>query len=193
MKIPETITVYHGTLLENLESIYENGLDLSKNGLDKKLKTIKNSSTSDFNKKRAIRRVLLAKEHGNVISVSGNMKYARQNAHASIEWLSMLGVPNTETYFKKKIIVLKFVVPYKVFKKLCRNSYLLDRFEELLKEGYWNKPEVKRHVEQEHNGNVFEGYNEFHVYRLPAKYIDYYTTWIRVESKNSIFDEFESD
>lgn len=192
MKIPNTITVYHGTIIENLDSILEHGLNLEKNHIEEKLKIVANSTATKDCKQRAIERLLQAKERNTTISVSGSMEYARQNSCASLEWLNAIGTPREETHYDRKVVVFEFMTYWCHFKNICRNSYLLDRFEELTKQGWWDKPNIKKFIDKYYKGNPINNYHEFIIKGLSKKFLVSYDIWLRKHpEKGQLFDSYQ--
>jgi hypothetical protein len=134
--LPETITLYHSSPVENIESILKFGVTLTKFKLQEALDLIKNSKVPEWRKKEAYHRVMESFET-ETVCLSGNKNYSVQNGSAGKEWLNYL----TGEDQHGDVAVFKLVIPTRILEILTAPSWrsTFERFKELWKTGYFKR------------------------------------------------------
>jgi len=138
--LPETITVWHTSPVENLESILKYGITTAKFDIENSLQEIKNvKRVAKWRRKEAEDRLLesFKDDPSGYVCCSGDKAYSIQNGCASKEWKYYL---NHKDYHGKRVC-FKIVIPYRMVQIHTpkRWKYLIDRFEELWLKGYFAK------------------------------------------------------
>ncbi len=194
MEIPQTITLWHGSPFENLGSILVHGLTLSERDLEGQLREVDLSQEPEYRKKRARDRLLeTSKRHNGCIHVSGSKGYARRNGLGSKEYLGMLKGSYKEFYDNAKVVLFKIVLDWGTFESLIDGEYshrIVTRFKELCAKGHWEKPSIKPFIEKYHDGNIFDGYHEFHLRFVPRSALVSYEVYVRKSNRTTLFDDF---
>jgi hypothetical protein len=136
--LPETITIWHTSPVENLASILKHGITMAKFDIEKPLEIINNAKrVAKWRKKEAKDRLLesFQDDPSGYVCCSGDKAYSIQNGCASQEWDYYL----TKKDYHSKRVCFKIVIPYRMIQihtpKRWKN--IMDRFEELWLQGYW--------------------------------------------------------
>lgn len=188
--LPETLTFYHSSPVENIESILKYGLTLAKSGdVNVKLAIIENAKCAKYRKKLAHDRLLEAykdNRYGEHICLSGNREYSIQNGNACKEWQYWLDGKG----YHGKVAVFKVTLPWRMLEVLTVPDWrsILERFEKLWQGGYFDEHEreIREHASEiadpkrredwlkELENHPIGGYDHWIVTHVPPEYIESY-------------------
>jgi hypothetical protein len=138
--LPETITVWHTSPVENLESILKYGITTAKFDLENPLQEIDNTKrVAKWRRKEAKDRLMesFQDDPSGYVCCSGNKAYSIQNGCASREWKYYLKGKD----YNSKRVCFKIVIPYRMVQIHTPKRWktIMDRFEELWQAGYFAK------------------------------------------------------
>lgn len=182
--LPETMTLYHSTPVENIESILKFGITLSKYDTESRLKEIEASNAVEWKKKSAKDRLLESFRNGHTVCLSGDREYSIQNGNACNEWKNLL---DGKAYYGK-VAVFKIKIPYRMLEILTVKSWrsTMKRFEELWTSGYFSDNAIEcfnsartATIEEYRRcwmklADCFTHYNIWPVTHIPPEYIKEY-------------------
>jgi len=193
--LPETITVYHTSPIENLESILRFGVTTAKFNFEEGLKIIRETKAPKWRKKSAEDRLLecFRDNPSGYICVSGNKGYSLQNGLACREFLESLGICKNGNYKNgHKRACFKIVLPTRILEILTAKNWqdIVARFEELWVKNYFARKswEARYHIrrlkEIHANENLIDSwrdhfnavktYDHFYMAYIPPEYIESY-------------------
>jgi hypothetical protein len=190
--LPETITIWHTSPVENLESILKYGVTTAKVDFESRLKAIENSNVSSYKKQNAKDRLLECFDNNpsGFVCCSGDKVYSVANGSASNEWEYYLN----DKDFHVRMICFKIVIPFTILENLTVRNYkhLIERFKELWQKGYFAR-KMWEHRKWNHergkdlklDTNPIKGYDHFVLSFVPPEFIKSYEV-IEVSERDKI-------